>query len=357
MRAFGGASNLQYMPEAEVGRAYALLLVGKAKEADDTLGRLREHTERLYGQEQPDPVVWALHVRALLSQGEVGEARAVVDRYPTLQHPELSRIRATVGRLTGERVRPDAWARPRPSITPLPAADWSDWLRSVRDMLLVSGQPRLATALADLAEQPDPADLPGSLPPLPSQAATGRRLRSAPVLKGRRLIDREVAHGKEWVRSRARRRVTDEWLDAVSEVAERDVVDSAVIVEPSRLSLRERSLRLALARNQRIPEVVCTDSAGVETLGEKPGRTLVFVGARTTWSTSLDQALRDADVVLLDGTVQPGPVRLLDDLVEGGDLEVVSHSRDHGGHAVLRRRSPRVGRRPGSPASRSGVAS
>ena len=205
-------------------------------------------------------------------------------------------------------------------------------------MLLVAGQPRLATALADLAEQPDPADRPGTLPPLPSEAAAGRRLRSAPVARGRRLIDREVAHGKEWVRSQARRRVTDEWLDAVSEVAERDEVDSAVIVEPSRLSLRERSLRLALARNQCVPEVLCTDSAGLATLGEAPGRTLVFVGARTTWSAALDQALRSADVVLLDGTVQPGPVRLLDDLVEDGDLEIVSHSRDHGGHAVLRRR-------------------
>ena len=284
VRAFTGASNFQYMPEAEVGKAFAQLQAGAAAEADATILTLLDHDDRLYGPADPDPVQWAMHARALLCQGRLEEARAGAAAHPGLRHQELQRVRAVVATLT-EGGPTGQVGPPRASVNPLPPATWPDWLATLRDLLDRNGQRPLADRLSDLAGQPDPATRLGSWQvtaagsdrsePEPRVAGPARAVATA-----RRQLSRLRATVGEQARETARRWVTAEWLDALSDAAEREELETVLLVAPSRFSLRERSLRLAVARNPRMPELVYVEP-GRATSIELDGRpTLVYLGRR-----------------------------------------------------------------------------
>jgi hypothetical protein len=337
LRSFGGASNLQYLPDAEVGRARTLLAAGSAETALAVVDALLDHNVRLYDAAEPDPVVWALRIRALLVLGRTAEARSAIGRHPHLHHAELARTRVLVARLTGERVTPLPGTDARASVVPLPDTSWSEWVHETARMLTASGDRRRAATVRPLADRPDPGVTHGALPaltPAPDDSPSARETGG-----GRQGVGALVTHAREEVRAAARRRVSAEWLEAVEELVERDGVRSAVIVAPSRWSLRERSLRLSLARSPWLPDLVAVDAAGFARMRGADPDGLVFVGARARITTDVVAALASARVVVLDGTLAPDRVTVLEMLQRSPDLELVAHQLEHGGCCLLRRRT------------------
>jgi hypothetical protein len=338
-RAFVGASNFQYMPEAEVGKAFNSLLSGDAAAADATIVTLLDHNDRLYGPVDPDPVQWATYLRSLLCQGRVEDARTAAELHPAVRHPELERVRAVLARLTGEPPSRTA-APPRASVSPLPPLAWPRWVDGVRDMLAANGRPELADGIAGLGREPDPAaqPQPADAPPTP----TGRPEPDAGPAGGDGGPLWYVAAARallgEQTRSAARRWVTTQWLDALNDVAEREELDTVLVVGPSRFSLRERSLRLAAARNPRMPEVVRLDPDQVGSISLDDGRTLVHLSGRVPLTEGVAERLGSARVVVVEGVLRPGVVRLVDELMGSGEFEIVDHATAHGGYYVLRHR-------------------
>ena len=181
LRSFTGASNYQYMPEAEVGKAYTQLLAGEAAAADATVLTLLEHNARLYAPADPDPAQWAVHVRALLCQGKLDEAQAAAAAGPAARHVELDRVRAVVARLAGaEPATPVGPPRASVSAPPgqalvglarLPATDAARQ-RATR------GAPNGSSTLAP---EEDPAARAGTAAATPPGAAgTGRAVSTPP---------------------------------------------------------------------------------------------------------------------------------------------------------------------------------
>ncbi|MDH2414820.1 glycosyltransferase [Nocardioides sp. CER19] len=348
VRAFTGASNYQYMPEAEVGKAVARLLDGDAAGADATVVTLLDHNDRLYGPVDPDPVQWAVHVWALLCRGALDEASAAAAQHPGLRHPTLERVRAVVEQVTG--VPPARVAAPvRASVSPLPASSWAEWLDTVRTTLVRNGQGEVAAGIARLADEPDPADrtdrtdpVPGAVRPVAAAPAPParqpRRRQSVAVV--RRGWGAVRAGLRERVRETARRWVSAAWLAALDDAVEREDLDRLVVVGRSRLDLHERSLRLAAARNPRMPEVVPV--AAGEPTPVPDLATLVYLGPRSDLpeadAEDLAGTLAAARVVVVVGTLRPGAVRLVDELVDTGDFEIVDSATRRGGYIVLRHR-------------------
>jgi hypothetical protein len=136
-------------------------------------------------------------------------------------------------------------------------------------------------------------------------------------------------------RDLARRIVTRDWLEAVSDVAEREPIEIALVVRPSLLSLREKALRRALARNPRLPSVVELRGDGPATRLQDCS-TLVYVGRGAPLHEDMATWLEGARIVLIDGSVREGLPRLLDRLTER-KFELDAHEGHRpGGFFVLR---------------------
>lgn len=327
-RAFTRASNFHYMPEAEVGLSCVQLASGHAREADDTIGALLEHNVRHHLSVEPDPVQWALHLRALLCLGRLTEAATESRRYDGLHHEELTRTRWAVRRLVdGADADGAVGTGPvRASVSPLPATTWSEWLDDLRATLVRSGRPDLAARLHGVERDPALTAVWNSLPlarpvvPVaPRRTSVPRRLRDASAS----LVGRVSAQPRQI----ARRLVTQGWLDLVADVAEREPVESAVIVGHSAASLRERALRRALARNPLLPTVVeLGGEARTARLDDRA--TLVFVGRRAHLDPDWAAWLGTARIVVIDGADRPGISRLLVHLLDG-QFELVADGTDH----------------------------
>jgi hypothetical protein len=170
-------------------------------------------------------------------------------------------------------------------------------------------------------------------------------------------MSRLAGSGEELVKERARRRVGRLWLDTLYDVAEREALDLVLVIGSSRFSLRERALRLAAARNPRLPEVVALQ-AGSATPRADRRRSLVFVGRRAAITPSVADAARRARIVVLEDIHDPSVVGLADRLTWGGGFELVASSTDRDGYFVFRRELGRPsatsppGHGPEDPASR-----
>jgi hypothetical protein len=89
-----------------------------------------------------------------------------------------------------------------------------------------------------------------------------------------------------------------------------------------------------------VPEVVAVPAA---TRPPTPDlASLVYLGRRARLredgAEELAQALRHARVVVVVGMLRPAAVRILDELLDTGDFEIVEHTTRRGGYAVLRHR-------------------
>jgi hypothetical protein len=338
-RSFAAASNFQYMPESEVGKAWVQLLAGNAATADDTVRMLLDHNVRLYGPVDPDPVQWALHIRALLCRGALEEAREAARIHAHLRHPELERIRVVVASLAGEDVDLPAGAF-RPSVSPLPSSDWSDWLDCLGQMLTKNRQ----TAYARSLVQKTPVDptaraeagrclARGGRPGLPAGPAAPPRRRTF-TARVSALASAPATRARE----AARRWVTTEWIDHLSDVAEREELDVVLLAGASRWSLRQRSLRLAVSRSTTLPDVRCVDLGSPAAFDGVDGRTMVHLGGGEALPRGLGVAILAARVVVVENVMRPGASELLAELGDSGEFEVVGHSLLRGGYCILRHR-------------------
>ena len=334
-RAFLRASNYHYLPEAEVGRTYVQLLSGQAEDAGKTIGELLEHNFRLHGSVEPDPVQWALNLRALVCAGRTADAADAAVRYPTLHHQELARIRWIVGHVEETSVPPPA-GQSRASVSPLPPSSWSDWVGDLEAMLVRNGQLGIVTQLQGAKQEPDPADatprvavpalaaVAGDVPP--RLTTVRRKIRDSAASLGRRLSNQP--------RDLARRIVTQDWLEAVADVGEREPIQSAFIVGPSPVSLREKALRRALARNPQLPAIV-TLTGDVSSTPLRQRSSLVYLSRSTPLHAAMSSWLDEARIVLIDGGVREGLPSLLDRLTEQ-HFELGAHASGSSGYFVLR---------------------
>ena len=337
-RAFLRASNYHYMPEAEVAHAYVELLRGGAAGASGVLDDLLEHNVRHHLSPEPDPVQWSLHLRALLCRGRLRQAAEDARRHPGLQHPELARTRWVVSHLASTPV-PATAAAPRATVNPLPPLPWADWLAELRQMLRANGHRAWAGRLGGLDTEPDPARVTAASPASPvaerEQAPAAPSPERRPAGRLASLAHRVAAQATAQPRQLARRIATPAWMDLVAEVAEREQVETAVIVGPQPLNVRERALRRALGRNPRLPRIVEVPD-GSRPSGVVETTALVYVGNGVPLDPDAHAWVADARIVLIDGGVRPGVPRLLDRLTEL-DFELVSYDvRRWTGFFVLR---------------------
>ncbi|MCW2739253.1 glycosyltransferase [Nocardioides sp.] len=343
-RAFTGAASFQYIPEAVVGTATAQLLDGRAGDALASVSHLIERVDRLYEPTTPDPVQWSVLIWARLCLGDSAGAREAAEGHPGLGHPELDRTRVVVARVTGASL-PAHVCVPRPSPNPLPTVTWAQWLQRLGSMLEANGQVEAAGVVASLVGEPDPLRggagertvgpvTPARVTPVPSSGTTRRGAGTAVRLATTGLRG-ALGRGAEQLRERARRRVGHEWLESLTDVVEREALDDVLVFGASRLSLRERSMRLAVARNPRLPRVLDVVAPGP---GSSGPRTLVHVGRHAAITPAVDDAARLARVVILEEALRSPVTRLADELTWSGDFELVAQSRHHGGYYIFRHR-------------------
>lgn len=149
-RMFRRSLNYHFMAEALVGLARCSLYQGDAVAALEWLAQslgwsLSEHQAR-----EPDPVEWALFVRALLCAGRLGDAAARARQFPELHHHELERIRDATAALTQADALPWPHAdRARSSLHVLPTLSVTDWTDELCRMLRSCNQERMAEVLAN----------------------------------------------------------------------------------------------------------------------------------------------------------------------------------------------------------------
>ena len=142
------------MPEPEVALARVELRRGQSERAVRRLVRTTETTLLVDFATAPDPVEWAILIRATACAGRLGEARRMAREYPELRHPELDRTRAALMVLAGLQLGlpADPAARPgpperRPSVHVLPQRDFTAWAAEFADALAAGGQRRAAGRL------------------------------------------------------------------------------------------------------------------------------------------------------------------------------------------------------------------
>src|SRR3954447_3875983 len=124
-----------------------------------------------HGAADPDPVEWAYLVRALLCQGRLADAVAPAERYPSMTHTELERIRAVTASLAGSAAPVPVHA-PRASVHVLPALGAPAWTEELCRTLRACGQDALAAAVEAGTRAPEPPQAAGTAPaPEPARMA------------------------------------------------------------------------------------------------------------------------------------------------------------------------------------------
>ncbi|MBC2931418.1 glycosyltransferase [Nocardioides sp. zg-1228] len=372
-RAFTGAASFQYVPEAVVGTATAQLLDGRAADALSSVTQLLERVDGLYEPTSPDPVQWAVLIWARLCLGDLAGAQVAAAEHPGLGHTELDRTRAVVADLTGMAVPPAPIGRPSPN--PLPPLSWTHWLDRLATMLRANDQAEAAAEVATLARDleprrgatpqrtvgvaplaPAPVRRPSTAVPASVAGTVGAAVRRAAT--GLRGV---AAQATERVRESARRRVGHDWLESLTDVVEREALDTVLVFGASRLSLRERSMRLAAARNPRLPRVADVAAGRDEPTGTGPDaadqRTLVHVGRHAVITPAVGDAAHRARIVILEDALRSPVTRLAEQLTWSGRFELIAASRDRGGYYIFRHQLGVSDRTPRSASPGSGWTS
>lgn len=139
-----------YIPEASLRLAMSKLMEGDVKAALFWLDKEMRTTVTEHGN-LPDPVLWAYVIVAYLCSGQVKTAMILLNRYPQLRHPELSRVRQAVGLISGGSQHESGKAGnsdPHYSVHRLSERSSADWFAQLGTMLRACHQPELARALS-----------------------------------------------------------------------------------------------------------------------------------------------------------------------------------------------------------------
>ncbi|MER2136095.1 MAG: glycosyltransferase [Arthrobacter sp.] len=297
-REFLKCLNFYFIPEAVVGAAWTDLAAGNAEAARDWTTQALVDTFTDRSAPDPDPVLWAAHLRALLCSGEEEQAVAGALRFNALRHPELDRIRRRLG------VPAAAGGAARASVCPVP--DRGDWEAELRAHLSACGQ---AAGGLRFAEH------------------TVRRARQRMLRRLRwRLRTGAVRRLRIGLSPLKQRLVTDEFSRTLTDVLRREGLESAVLFGEPAGSRLERALERGLALNPSLPPLTIHPRAAsgqaARTLNAR--RTAAFVADASAAEESVDFLSGCALVVLAD-TVSPAGYRLLAGLTTGSRLVLLAH--------------------------------
>lgn len=178
--AFAQTLNLHYEPEAALGLARSWITMGKPEWARDLLEHATDVGVSAHGASHPDPVEWAWLVRASICEGDLPRSAELAGVHTGIRHPELDRIRAVVGALSG--LHPSLAPRSRHrSVHVVESVGWGRWTQDLANDLRASGQDELAHTVCALPE-------PGGAP-VPTTAPQ-TTLRSRTLASTRRLAHR-----------------------------------------------------------------------------------------------------------------------------------------------------------------------
>ena len=141
----------------------ALLKAGRPQDAAQQSLYLFHFAKQADQAPEPDPVEWAWWVIANLCRGDLAQAGAALDTFPTLSHSELRRAAWLVARLQVQtRVPPQpAKKSDRPSVAISLAPSLASWLAEVEGMLRACSQFGFADAVSALLRE---ERSPGSAP-------------------------------------------------------------------------------------------------------------------------------------------------------------------------------------------------
>ncbi|MGO4383799.1 glycosyltransferase family protein [Specibacter sp. RAF43] len=97
LRSFNAALALHFIPEAALGLARSQIAGGQPGAALETISFTIAQSMSVHGATRPDPVEWAMLIRALLCARRRRAAIRRARQYRDLRHPELDRVRAYLG--------------------------------------------------------------------------------------------------------------------------------------------------------------------------------------------------------------------------------------------------------------------
>ncbi|MCC3282356.1 MULTISPECIES: glycosyltransferase [Arthrobacter] len=330
--------NFYFIPEAVLGLAFCELSAGNAQAARDWTTQALVDTFTDRSAPDPDPVLWATHIRALLCGGERDQAAAAASRFPDLRHRELDRIRRSLELGTAE-------GPARASICPVPFRSDEDWLRELNHHLQACGQ-------------------------LPSAARTSAGASAAAPGDGRQLAA-HVRHDVRRARERASRRLrwrlrtgaakqirlrlsplkqkllTDDFSRTITDVVRREGLDQAVLYgEPGR-DRGLRALHRGLSLNPSLPRLTMIPGSGGEPPATREARVVAYV-ADPAAAAGAAEYLSGCTLVILRGTTTAAGYQLLGELSAGSDLVLLAHDPLRG-HVLLGRTGRRSAatRQPG----------
>jgi hypothetical protein len=150
------ANYIPWMPEPQVRLALCNLYRGYAAAALSCILKPIHFTLVEYNAVDPDPVEWAYFIVSLLCLGKLDDAVKRSRDFPSLNHPELARVRWVVMLLqnggNAPRLRVELGRRPRPSIHQLPSRSLKEWTRHISAMLRACGQKSWAETLRQCSE-------------------------------------------------------------------------------------------------------------------------------------------------------------------------------------------------------------
>ncbi|MGW9402490.1 glycosyltransferase family protein [Arthrobacter sp. NPDC055585] len=323
-REFLKCLNYYFIPEAVIGTAWTDLAAGNAGAARDWTTQALVDTFTDRSAPDPDPVLWAAHVRTLLCSGEREQAVAAAARFGQLRHPELDRIRQCLG-VPGEGTGPI-----RASVCPVPARTAERWEAELQQHLSACGQPSHGLQFTAAVHGAAPA---GSVPvagAATAQAPAGnivRRVRQRMLRRLRwRLRTGAVRQLRIGLSPLKQRLLTDEFSRLLTDVLRREGLESAVLFGQPAGSRLERSLSRGLALNPSLPPLTLLppDKPQAVPKSLEPSRTAAFVADASAAEDALEFISRCALVILPD-TASAAGYRLLSGLSAGSRLVLLAH--------------------------------
>ncbi len=143
-----------YIPEASLRMVICKLLEGDVKAALYWLDRELLATVTKYGS-TPDPVVWAYVLIAYVCGGQLNTAMALMNKYPSLRHHELTMAKQVIFALIGqgnqEAARDSNHGLVHYSIHRLPDQSFLAWMKKLDMMLRACNQMEFAQRLSGKA--------------------------------------------------------------------------------------------------------------------------------------------------------------------------------------------------------------
>lgn len=353
-REFLKCLNFYFIPEAVVGAAWTDLSAGDAEAARDWTTQALVDTFTDRSAPDPDPVLWAVHLRALLCSGEAEQAVAGALRFPGLRHPELDRMRSYLGAPVPENVPL------RASVCPVPEQPVESWEAEILRQLRACGQPAAGLKPSGAlfapggeagAQTGTPPASPGTRRQPKAPAAVESRLRRALNRMLRRLRWRLRTGAVKRLRMKLsplkQRLLTDEFSRTLTDNLRREGLDSAVFYGKPTDSGLQRALQRGLALNPSLPPLEFIPSANAPRASGNPdpSRTAAFVADAETAESDMD-FLSECALVVIANTVSPGGYRILSGLGAGSRLVLLAHDPVRG-TALLASRG-RAGSKDGS---------